>query len=52
MAAVLAADGASRTELVPAAGPSVPMRRGIVGVNHLAYGKDGYGLLPRLNKNV
>ena len=45
MAAVLAAGGASRTELVPAAGPSVPMRRSIVGVNHLAYGKDGYGLL-------
>lgn len=35
----------ARTELAPAPGPSVPMRRSIVGVNHLAYGKDGYGLL-------
>ena len=44
-AVVLAAGAVPRTDLLPATGPSVPMRRSIIGVNHLAYGKDGYGLL-------
>ena len=45
LALSLAVGAATCTELVPAAGPGVPMRRSLIGVNHLAYGKDGYGLL-------
>ena len=45
LAVALAAGAAPRTDLLPAAGPTVPMRRSLIGVNHLAYGKDGYGLL-------
>lgn len=43
--AAASAGGVPRTELFQGDGDAVPMRRSIVGVNHLAYGKDGYGLL-------